>query len=137
MCWNSLNEDVAKLSSAVSQFGYSANIWFMCKIGKSAADLMHALQTVCGDNAVNKTAVCDRYSCFKSGRELLEDEPCSGQPSTLVNAGTVSELEELVYVNWQIASSEVANEVGISYGSAQTVLTEELQMRWACAVFVL
>jgi hypothetical protein len=27
--------------------------------------------------------------------------------------------------------------VGISYGSAQTVLTEELQMRWACAVFVL
>ena len=64
MCWNSLNEDVAKLSSAVSQFGYSTNIQLMCKIGKSAADIMHALQTVCEDNAVSKTAVCDGYSCL-------------------------------------------------------------------------
>ena len=63
----------------------------MCKVAKSAADMMHFLCTVVyGDNAVKKMAVCDWYNCFKSGRELLEDKPCSGRPSTSVNAGTVS-----------------------------------------------
>jgi hypothetical protein len=138
MCWNSLNEDVAKLSSAVSQSGYSASIQFMCKVGKSAAVMMHGLQTVVyGNNAVNKMAVCDQYSCFKSEQELFEDEPCSGRPSTAVNSGTVSELQELVYANWQIAIGEVANEMGISYGSVQTILMEELWMRRVCAMFVL
>jgi len=138
MCCNSLNEDVAKLFSAVSQFRYSANIRFMCKVGNSAADMMRALQTVVyGDNAVNKTAVCYQYSHFNSGQELLEDESCSVRPSTSVNAGTVSELQELVYANWQITISEIAYEMGISYGSAHTILTEELQMRRFCAMFVL
>jgi hypothetical protein len=54
-----------------------------------------------------------------------------------VNAGTVSELQQLVYANWQITFVEVAYEIGISYGSAQTILTEELQMRRVCATFVL
>jgi hypothetical protein len=92
--------------------------------------MMHVLETVVyGDSAVNKTAVCDWYSRFKSGQELFGDEPCGGQPSTSVNAGTVSELPKLVYANWQIAIGEVAYEMGITYASAQTVLTEELRMR--------
>jgi hypothetical protein len=133
-----LSENVRELYSTVSQFGYSANIHFMCKIGKSVADMMHALQTVVyGDNALKEMAVCDWYSCFKSGKELLEDEPCSGQPSTSVIGGTVSELQELVYASWQIAIGKVAFEMSISYGSAQTVLTEELWMRRFCATFVL
>jgi hypothetical protein len=74
---------------------------------------------------------------FNSGQELLEDEPCSGRPSTSLNAGTVSELQELVYFNWQITIDEVAYEMGISYGSAQTILTEKVWMRRFCAMFVL
>jgi hypothetical protein len=138
MYWNSLSENVCKLSKAVSQFGYSANIQFMCKVGKSAADKMHALRTVVyGDNVLKKTAVCDWYSRFNSGQELLEDEPCSGRPSTSAIAVPVSELQELVYGNWQIAIGEVAYEMGITYGSAQTVLMEELRTRRVCATFVL
>jgi len=111
---------------------------FMCKVGKSAADMMHGLQTVVyGDNALNKTTACDQYNHFRSGQELPEDEPCSGQPSVAVIAGTVSELQELVCANWQIAIGEVAYEVGSSCGSAQTILMEELWMRRVCATFVL
>jgi len=136
MCWNSLSADVCKLSSAVSQFVYSANMQFICKVGKTAADMMHGLQIVVyGDNALNKTAVCDRYTSFKSGQEQLEDEPGCGRPS--VTAGTVSQLQQLLYANWQIAIGEVAYEMGDSCGSAQTILTEELRMRRVCAIFVL
>ena len=76
MCRNTLSEYMCKLCSTVSQFGYSAS---MCKVGKSAADMMHGRQTVVyGDNTLNKTAVCHWYNRFKSGQELLEDEPGSG-----------------------------------------------------------
>ena len=40
----------------------------------------------------------------------------------------------LVCGSWQTAISKVANEVGISYGSAQAVLTG-LWMRWVCGKF--
>jgi hypothetical protein len=79
--------------------------------------------------------VYDWYKGFRSGQELLEDEPCSERPSTSVNAETVSKLKELVPANWQIAISEAANDVGISYGSVKAILTK-LQMRLVCAKFV-
>jgi hypothetical protein len=77
------------------------------------------------------------YSHFKSGQELLEEEPHSRRPSTCANAKTVLKVKELVLANWQITAREVVNEVGISYGSAQAILTEEVQMRWVCSKFVL
>jgi hypothetical protein len=46
-------------------------------------------------------------------------------------------LQELVYVNWQITTDEVAYEMCISYGSAQTILKEKVWMRRFCAIFVL
>jgi transposase len=76
-----------------------------------------------------KTAVCDWYNSFKSGQELLEDELRS-RPSTCVNAERISKVKELVHADQQITINEVVNEVGISCGSAQAILTEELQMRW-------
>jgi hypothetical protein len=46
-----------------------------------------------------------------------------------VNAETVSKVKELVCADQQITINEAVNEVGISYGSAQTIMTEQ-QMRW-------
>jgi transposase len=72
--------------------------------------------------------VYDWYSRFKSGQELLKDKPCSGRPSISVNAEIISKAKELVHANWQITINEAVNEFGISYGSAQARLTEELQI---------
>ena len=55
----------------------------------------------------------DLHSCFKSGQEMLEDEPHGGRPTTSVNAEANSEVKELVHVDWQITISKVANEVGV------------------------
>ena len=52
-----------------------------------------------------------------------------------MNAGTVSKLQLLVHANWQITIGEVTREMGISYGSAQTILTEELWMGQVHAKF--
>jgi len=72
--------------------------------------------------------VYDWYKRFKSGRELLKYKSGSGRPSISVNAEIISKVKGLVHANWQITINEAVNELGISYGSAQARLTEELQM---------
>jgi transposase len=66
-----------------------------------------------------KTAVYDWYNHFKSGQEVLVDEPHGCRPSTSVNAEANSKVKELVHADQQITTSEAANEVGITYGSAK------------------
>jgi len=39
----------------------------MCRLGKSAAGALSALQQVYGDTALNKSAVYDWFSRFKDG----------------------------------------------------------------------
>jgi hypothetical protein len=46
-----------------------------------------------------------------------------------VNAETISKVKVLMRADQRITINEVVNEVGISYGSAQATLTEELQIR--------
>jgi hypothetical protein len=55
----------------VSRFGQIANIKFIQKLGKSAAEILLTLQFVYG--IVLKIAVYDWYSCLRSERELLEE----------------------------------------------------------------
>ena len=61
---------------------------FMFKLGKSAAEMLQAWQTVLGDNSLKKTVVYDRYMCVKSKEELLADKHRSGRNSSSVNAET-------------------------------------------------
>jgi ribosomal protein S25 len=68
---------------------------------------------------------------------LLEDEPYNGRPSTSLNTETISKVKNPVPVDQQITIIEIANEVGIPFGAAQSILTEELWMKWVCAKAVL
>jgi len=60
--------------SAMSQFEQRVNIKFMCRMGKSASEMLSALQQVYDDTALKKSAVYDWFSRFKNGQETLEDD---------------------------------------------------------------
>lgn len=49
---------MSQLSVAVSQFEQKANNKFMCKLGKGVAEMLDALQTIYGDNALKKKQLC-------------------------------------------------------------------------------
>jgi hypothetical protein len=53
----------------------------MCEFGKSASEMLSALQQVYGDTAQMKSAFCDWFSQFKNVEETLEDNQCSGRHS--------------------------------------------------------
>jgi hypothetical protein len=47
-----------------------------------------------------------------------------------VNAKRISKVKVLMHTNQRITVKEVVKEVGVSYGSAQAILTKETQIRW-------
>lgn len=108
----------------------------MC-LGKSAADKPQALRTVNGDNAVITAAQYDWYNHFKTGLELLEDEPCNGRHSASIHSEAVLKVKELAHANWWITITDVANEVHVLCGSVKALLIEELWLRQLCSKFVL
>jgi len=79
----------------MSQFEQRANIKFMCRLRKSASETLSALQQVYGDTALKKSAV-DWFSRFKNGQEKLEDDQCSGRPSTSRTAEMIEKVRQLI-----------------------------------------
>ena len=49
---------MSKQFGRVSQFESSANVKFMCKLGKTAAEMLETLQTACWDSGLKKENSC-------------------------------------------------------------------------------
>jgi hypothetical protein len=62
----------------MSQFEQRANIKFTCRLGKSASEMLSALQQVYGNTALRKSAVYDWFSRFKNRQETFEVTSAAG-----------------------------------------------------------
>jgi hypothetical protein len=57
-------------------------IKFCVKLGKSATDTLDVLREAFGEHSLSRTAAFEWHSRFKAGRVSVEDDECSGLPST-------------------------------------------------------
>ena len=58
------------------------NIKFCYKLKKTAAETHQMLLQAYGEEAVSKKCVYEWFKRFRDGKETVEDEPRSAQPST-------------------------------------------------------
>jgi hypothetical protein len=56
----------------------------------------------------------------------VEDDECSGRPSTSKTTENVEKIRELIHEDRRRTIHELADTVGISYGVFQEILTEKL-----------
>ena len=54
------------------------------------------LQKVYGESTLSKTRAYEWYSAFKSGRNVVEDLPRSGRPSTSSTEVDIAKVKEMV-----------------------------------------
>ena len=67
--------------------------------GISCAESLKMLQKAYGESTLSKTRVYEWYSEFKSGRDVVQDLPRSGQPSTSSTQINIAKVTEMVTEN--------------------------------------
>jgi len=94
------------------------------------------LQQAYGEDATGRTQVFDWFRRFKEGRTSDESDPRSGRPSTSRNEEMFTKVRKIVRNNKRLTVREIADDCGISVGSCDAILTDDLHMKLVCAKFV-
>ncbi len=111
-------------------------IKFCGRLGYNASKVQDLLQLAYGEGAYKKTAVCKWHKRFLEGRETVEDDDRAGRPQTGTNDNVMRRVQEVLEEDRRLSVSDVAARVGISTGTAYTVITEQLSMSRVCARWV-
>ena len=85
---------------------------------------------------LSRSKTFEWYSRFKNGRLSFEDDSRPGRPSTSHTEETVACVREIIHADRRLTIREVAEDVGVAFGTCQKILTEDLQMRRVSAKFV-
>jgi hypothetical protein len=73
---------------------------------------------------------------FKEGRESIGDKAQEGRPSISCVGENIQCVHDLVMSDHRIITRIITDKLGISKGSVQTILKEDLNMRKLCAKIV-
>jgi hypothetical protein len=98
------------------------NIKFLVKLGKSGSKIREILVQVYGDNAMKKTAVYKRLTCFSEGRESVTDEEGSGWPTTSRPKENIAKVRQIVHENRQLTVRSIAEQVNIDRETGKSYL---------------
>jgi histone-lysine N-methyltransferase SETMAR len=106
------------------------------RLGKTASETYEILKTAFGDIAMGRTQTFEWFSRFKRGETSIEDSLRSGRPPTGRTDENVENVRKIVSENRRNTITEIAGRLGLSYGTCQRILTEDLNMRRISAKFV-
>ena len=106
-----------------------SSIKFCALNGISGAETFKMLQKAFGDNSMSRASVFDWHKLFREGRESVEDEPHQRRPRTSINEQHVNEIKDLVLQNRRLTCRDIADIVGISHGSVNTILKDVLNLK--------
>ena len=94
------------------------------------------MQQAYGEDVTGRTEVFYWFRRFKEGRTSVESDRRSGRPSTSRNEEIISKVRTIVRNNRRLTVRETADACGISVGSCDATLTEDLHTKraWAKSV---
>lgn len=111
-------------------------IKFCFKLKKTAAETHRMLVEAFGDNAMSQSKTFLWYKRFKDGRTCADDDERSGRPSTSTTPENIAKVREAIVADRRRTIHDVCAIVGMSYGSVQRILSDNLGMRRIAAKFV-
>jgi len=106
------------------------------KLNKTAAETHRMLKEAFDKQALSQARTYEWFKRFKDGREFVEDDKHSGRPSTCTTLEMIAKVCEVILEDRRQTIHKVCSRVGLSYGSCQCILADELNMRRIAAKFV-
>ena len=94
------------------------------------------LRTAFGEQCLSRAHIFEWHKRFKEGRDSVDDNMRSGRPTTSKTDDHVARVQEVIQANRRLTIHELSVEVGVSYGTCQAILTQDLNMRHVAAKFV-
>ena len=79
------------------------------------------LQKASGDLTMSQKNVYKWYKDFEEGRERFDDLERPGRPSTSTDEQHVNQIKKLLHKNRRLTIKDLADTIGISRGSLNTV----------------
>jgi hypothetical protein len=104
-------------------------IKFCFKLNKTAAETHRVLKDALGEQALSQARTFEWFKHFKDGRESAGDRKHSGRPSTCTTPEMIAKVREVILEDRRQTIHDVCNRVGLSCGSCQRILADELNMR--------
>jgi hypothetical protein len=111
-------------------------IKFCQKHGKTATETYEMLQQAFGETALSRSKAFEWYSRFQNGRTSIDDNPHTVRPSTARTNETVDRVNAVIRGNRRLTIRETADELNLSFGTCQAILTQNLGMRRVSAKLV-
>ena len=68
---------------------------FCVKTGKSVTETFEMLKIAFREESIGRTQTYEWYKHFKEGRTSVDDDPCSGRPSTSKTDDNVAKVREV------------------------------------------
>ena len=94
------------------------------------------LQEAFGDNAMSQSKTFLWYKRFKDGRMSVDDDERSGRPSTSTTPINIANVREAILADRRQTIHDVCEIVGLSYGTVQRIVVDNLNMSRNSARFV-
>lgn len=112
-----------------------AVIKYLCLKGMSPKDIHEDFMDTLGKESPSYSTVKKWAAEFKRGRESIKDDERPGRPKEATNEETAKAVHDLVMQDRRRDLRSIAEEVGISYGSVQAILTDvygmsKVSARW-------
>jgi len=76
------------------------------------------------------------YKRFKDGRTSVDDDEQSRRPSTSTTPENIAQVRDAIFADSRETIHDVCETVGLSYGTVQRILADNLNMRLISARFV-
>jgi len=111
-------------------------IEFCAKLGKSGSETLQLLRTAYGDAVLCSAQVFRRHKAFKDERDSVEDEQCTGRPSTSRTENNVARVKAVLDRDQCLNVRLIEEEVGIPKTDIHRIITKDLHMRKICAKLV-
>lgn len=85
---------------------------------------------------MSRSSIFEWHKLFREGRELVEDDQRAGRPLTSRTDDNVLKIKQLLNSDRRLGIKLISDEMNLSYGTVQRIITEDLSMRKVCAKMV-
>jgi len=111
-------------------------IKFCFKVGKSATENLQMVNAAYGNQELSCLNVFRWHGRFRDGREDIEDNPRSGQPTECCNDNNVEKISQLLLQNCHLSLRMLADEVNLGKDTVRKIVVEDLRKQKVCSRFV-